>query len=157
MGYQYQQMFSRWIPAKLKQQALDQVLFKKVGPGWMRDGLRRGLVSGTPDFLKALALARSAQQEMDRFFKDFDLWMLPVSPSASRLRAESGTLMHTHAGEVTYSDFVGSYLCCTSMLGTPAVTVPVGRDQKQLPLGGQIHGPRFADRHVLAQLRLLFA
>lgn len=156
VGYQYQQMFSRWIPALLKQQALDQVLFKKVGPGWMRDGLLRGLVSREAEFLQALALARSAQQEMDRFFKDVDLWMLPVSASATRLRSESGTRMQTHAGEVTYSDFVGSYLCCTSMLGTPAVTLPMGRDEKQLPLGMQIHGPRFADRQVLALLNTLF-
>jgi amidase len=157
VGYQYQQMFSRWIPAKLKQQALDLMLFKKVGPGWMRDGLLRGLVSREADFLKALALARSAQQEMDRFFKDCDLWMLPVSPSATRLRSESGQTLHTHAGEVTYSDFIGSYLCCTSMLGTPAVTLPMGRDEKQLPLGMQVHGPRFGDQKLLAQLSMLFA
>ena len=151
VGYQYQTMYPAWIPNRLKQQALDQLLFQKVGAGWMRDSVLKGLMSSQADFLQHLARVRSAQHVMDRFFNTYDMWILPVSPGPTRKRSESGHMMDTHAGPMSYSDFISSYLCSTALLGTPALSVPVGRDENDLPIGLQIHGPRFGDLALLHQ------
>lgn len=148
VGIQYQDLLA-FLPAALQRQALDTFLFKKVGPGWMRDGILRGLRQSQTDLLRLLARVRSVQNQMDRFFANYDLWVLPTSPGVTRLRQESGHMMQTHLGDMSYSDFVGSYLCGTSALGTPALALPVSQDTQGLPVGLQVHGPRFGDRQLL--------
>lgn len=156
VGYELAQNLPALMPRWLKQEALDRVLFQKIGPGWMRDGLLDGVALNHSQYLAALAMVRSLQNKMDLFFKDYDAWILPVSPSPARLLSESGQWMQTHQGKMTYTDFVGSYLCATTLLGTPALTLPIGNTTAGLPVVIQMHGPRFGDLWLYQKALALF-
>ena len=56
-------------------------------------------------------------------------------------------------GEFDYSTYLDSYLVPTTVLGTPVLTCPIGVDRDQMPVGAQIHGPRFSDRWLVQAVR----
>ncbi len=157
VGYELAQNLPALTPRWLKQEILDRVMFQKLGPGWMRDSLLEGVALTHGQYLTAMAEVRSLQNKVDHFFKNFDAWILPVSPSPARLLSESGQWMQTHLGQMTYTDFIGSYLCATTLLGTPALTLPIGNTTTGLPVAIQMHGPRFSDLWLFEHALTLFS
>lgn len=153
VGYELQHNLP--VTGLISQKMIDELILKRLGPGWMRPALLAGMRLSKSDYLQALASCRSAQHAADKFFKDFDAWMLPVSPSAAVRRADSGSVLETHLGRMPYADYLSGYLCATTMLGTPALALPVGRNGDNLPIGVQVHGPRFSDRVLLARFERL--
>jgi Asp-tRNA(Asn)/Glu-tRNA(Gln) amidotransferase A subunit family amidase len=101
------------------------------------------------DYAEACARRLAIFETVDRFFTQHALWVLPVSPSAKIPRTWSGKVIRTSAGKFDYSTYLGSYLVPTTVLGTPVLTCPIGVDHDQMPVGAQIHGPRFSDRWLV--------
>jgi Asp-tRNA(Asn)/Glu-tRNA(Gln) amidotransferase A subunit family amidase len=64
-------------------------------------------------------------------------------------RGLSGRPLPSAGGSVPYSRFLGTYLSPTAAAGTPALVVPAGFGDDSLPVGVQVHGPRFADRWLV--------
>lgn len=155
MGYEMAHTLPATLPSTLKQTALDQLLFKKLGPGWLRQGMCKGIGLSKAEYLAALARCRSFQNSIDSFFKAVDLWVLPVSASAALKHTDCGKIFQSHLGDVSYSDYISSYLCATALMGTPSLSVPIGKTTAGLPIGLQVHGPRFGDLRLLAQLARL--
>jgi amidase len=92
---------------------------------------------------------------IDQFFQEFDLWMLPVSPSAAILRTACGKPISTPQGKIEYSRYLGAYTIPTTMYGTPVLTCPIGKDHDGMPIGMQIHGARFSDVRLVQLVECL--
>jgi amidase len=90
---------------------------------------------------------------VDAFFQRYDAWVLPSSPAPAIPLRECGKQVTTPTGPMDYSRFLGAYLIPTVVLGTPAVALPVGADRQGLPIGVQVHGPRFGDLELLREVR----
>jgi amidase len=154
VGYEYARSLPRFLTTGLKKVALDQLLFRKLGSGFMRSHLLKGMSASTRAYQEAIERRELAQREIDRFFSQYDLWAAPVSPSPAVPLSECGRRIKTSEADFDYSYYLGLYLCPTAMFGTPAVAVPAGR-AGSLPIGIQIHGPRFSDPGLVRTVRNL--
>ena len=125
------------------------ILDRRMGRGPFTTHFKHGLFASDAEYVAACARRSDILVTVDRFFSEHALWILPVSPSAAIPRAWSGKTIRTAAGEFNYSTYLGSYLVPTTVLGTPVLTCPIGPDHDQMPVGVQIHGPRFSDRWLV--------
>jgi Asp-tRNA(Asn)/Glu-tRNA(Gln) amidotransferase A subunit family amidase len=50
---------------------------------------------------------------------------------------------------VPYSRYLGAYTVPTTVFETPVLTIPIGFGRGGMPIGVQVHGPRFADKQLL--------
>src|SRR5688572_17717472 len=80
--------------------------------------------SPRPVYHEGLARRDELMRAADALFVRHDLWMLPVSPGVAIRRQRPGRAVHTAAGPVPYSRYLGQYLCPTAAIGTPALVVP---------------------------------
>lgn len=154
VGYELAQSLPP-APTPLKQAIMDAMVFKRLGPGKLPPTLRQGMGLSKSAYLTLLARYRSAQNQTDVFFQNHDAWALPISPTAAVKLSDCGTMMQTHLGEIPYADFLAGYLCPPVLMGTPALAAPIGTTATGLPIGLQIHGPRFGDRALLAMMEKL--
>jgi aspartyl-tRNA(Asn)/glutamyl-tRNA(Gln) amidotransferase subunit A len=85
-------------------------------------------------------------RDFERAFKDVDLILTPVTPTAAFRFGEKtdDPLAMYEADRLTIP---------ASLAGLPAASVPAGFDAEGLPVGLQITGPRFADTGVIGLAR----
>jgi len=121
----------------------------RLGTGPFLTDFRRGMLAGRQEYEVALQRRERVFLGVERFFAAHDLWILPVSPAAAIPLSLCGKKIPAGNGEVEYLRYLGSYLGPTAMLGTPALAVPIGRGENGLPIGMQVHGPRFSERSLL--------
>ena len=86
------------------------------------------------------------------FFRDFDLLLLPVHPTAAfphdpRPDFHARTLT-VNGEQVPYLDFL-KWVSLPTLVGLPSTVAPIGRTAGGLPVGIQIVGPRFEDRTTI--------
>ena len=124
-------------------------LNRRLGRGPLTTHFKNGMFASDAEYAEACARRSAIFETVDRFFSEHALWILPVAPSAAIPRSWSGKTIQTPAGEFAYSTYLGSYLVPTTVLGTPVLTCPIGVDHDQMPVGAQIHGPRFSDRWLV--------
>ncbi|MBC7366515.1 MAG: amidase [Undibacterium sp.] len=124
-------------------------LNRRMGRGPFTTHFKNGLFASEADYAAACARRTVIFDTVDRFFAEHALWILPVSPSAAIPRSWSGKMIQTADGKFDYSTYLGSYLAPTTVLGTPVLTCPIGVDHDQMPVGVQIHGPRYSDRWLV--------
>lgn len=106
-----------------------------------RERIERGLGVTARDYLTALEQAEDMQAALDGFFRDFDAVLTPASPGqAPRDLRRTGSAV-----------FNGYW----TLMGVPAVSVPVLRGADGMPIGVQLVGPRGDDGEVLALARWL--
>lgn len=81
--------------------------------------------------------------QMDELWKQYDVLVIPTTTRSAMTMYET---KHASCPEIYNSD-----RCTTlaSLVGSPAVSVPIGLDGDGLPLGMQVIGPPFADCKVL--------
>jgi len=120
-----------------------------LGRGPFTTHFKNGMYASDADYADACARRSAILETVDHFFSEHSLWILPVAPSAAIPLACSGKMIQTPAGEFNYSTYVGFYVVPTTMLGTPALACPMGVDHNQMPVGVQIHGPRFSDQWLI--------
>jgi amidase len=132
------------------------MLTRRLGRGPFATHFRNGMFAREADYTAACARRSTVFKTVDGFFSEHALWILPVAPSAAIPRTWSGKMIQGAAGKFDYSTYLGSYMIPTTVLGTPVLTCPIGVDHDQMPVGVQIHGPRFSDRWLVrAVMRLL--
>jgi Asp-tRNA(Asn)/Glu-tRNA(Gln) amidotransferase A subunit family amidase len=114
----------------------------------LRDALDEGARVDAGALAHALASRRAMIAGGLDWLANFDALLVPAAP----------------AGAPEGLQKTGDPSCCTlaSLLGAPAITLPVGRDAKGLPLGAQLVAAPGADAHLLAvaawcEARLPFA
>ncbi len=129
------------------------MLSHRMGRGPFTVHFKNGMFASDTEYADACARRTAILEAVDRFFSEHALWILPVAPSAAIPRSWSGKTIHMAEGKFDYSTYLGSYLVPTTVLGTPVLTGPIGVDHDQMPVGVQIHGPRFSDRWLVQAVR----
>lgn len=115
-----------------------------------RELVKSGLELSVPDLKRASRVRTSIRDAINEVFDDYDLL---VTATLSRPPVEN--TKHTIGPERVNGKFVGAPIgwCLTypfNLVENPAASVPAGLDDRGLPVGMQIVGPRFGDEAVLA-------
>jgi aspartyl-tRNA(Asn)/glutamyl-tRNA(Gln) amidotransferase subunit A len=112
------------------------------GPEFSRLLVRGQFVSAV-DYLHALRARHLVQLEFGQFFQRVDALAVPTigctSPSAETVLAEIGE------DAVPFLDVGSRNTAVFNVLGVPALTVPVGFDRRELPIGMQLVAPPHED------------
>lgn len=158
VGYEY-----RTVLPKLLQAGPGRLLFDayflhyRLGNGPLTVHFKEGFLLSEASYKEALSKREAILKEVDRFFEQTDLWILPSSPmEALRIQRRGGPIAHLGQNR-TYSEMLGTYLCPTALMGTPALAMPIAMSKNGLPLGVQVHGARFSDEKLVRICEKLFA
>ena len=91
---------------------------------------------------KAMKVKQTVKVGFDELFKKYDMIMCPTAPSSAGIIGvdESDTLKHYLADIFTVS---------ANIAGLPAISVPCGFAENDMPIGFQFIGKRFDDAEVL--------
>lgn len=91
---------------------------------------------------KAMKVKQTVKVAFDELFKKYDMIMCPTAPSSAGIIGvdESDTLKHYLADIFTVS---------ANIAGLPAISVPCGFAENDMPIGFQFIGKRFDDAEVL--------
>jgi amidase len=116
----------------------------RLGAGPLTAAFRRGLVSSARAYEEALERLEAVRRHVDAFFERHRAWALPVCPGSATPLDRGGLPVDG----VPYTRWHGLYNCPTAMFGTPALALPL--PVEGMPIGLQIHGPRFSDRALVA-------
>lgn len=93
-------------------------------------------------YLKALQVKSLIKKAFDRAFDSYDILLTPVTPDTAPLLGES--LQHPlsmYAGDV--------YTISANLAGLPAISVPCGRGEKELPIGLQFIADSFCEKKLI--------
>ena len=115
------------------------------------DEVRRRIMMGTyvlsagyfdAYYKKAQRVRRIICSEMSEVFKRVDALLTPTTPTtAFRLGEKVNDPIAMYLSDI--------FTTPGNLTGIPAVSVPVGEDEKSLPIGAQIMGPHFSEEMIL--------
>jgi len=150
VGYEY----TNTIPKLLRTRPVKSLIGwwladRRIGKGPFTDHFKRGLLASKEEYEKACRQRAEVYKELERFFSEYSVWILPTAPSAAFPLKLSGKEFITENGNFSYSQYVGAYLIPTTTLGTPVLSLPIGKDKNGMPIGVQVFGPRFTDRWLV--------
>jgi amidase len=118
------------------------------GPN-LHANIEEGLRYGASDVARALAAQTTIYQRWQKFFSDYDVILSPAITISPRPWTE--LYPKEIDGKPTTSYFHWLALAyAVSLVGHPALSLPVGLDRSGMPFGLQIVGPRYGDAKVLA-------
>lgn len=120
----------------------------KVGPN-VRANVEEGLRYGLADYARAAAEQTRIYRGWQRFFADHDLLVSPAITISPRSWRELYPAEIDGEPTRTYFHWLALAYAVT-LVGHPAVSIPLGRDRAGMPFGLQIVGPRGGDALVLA-------
>ncbi len=86
---------------------------------------------------------------IDTLLSEFDAFLCPAVISPAFVHNEPGTPFPVD-GQMVESRYADHYLFPFSLTGHPAIALPAGLSEEQLPIGVQLVGRRWADEHLLA-------
>ena len=130
----------------------------KVGPN-VRANVAEGLRYSAEDVARAMATQTTIYQRWQSFFDHYDVIVTPAITISPRSWRELYPAEIDGAPTRTYFHWLAMAYAVT-LVGHPAVSLPVGLDHSGMPFGLQIVGPRGGDALVLrvaAQLEALLA
>lgn len=121
----------------------------KLGDGPFTKWFSAGMAATQRSYEAALAQHKEILGTIDAFFQRYALWLLPVCMGEAIPVQRRGSPIEVAGTAVPYSVYLGSYTVPTTTFGTPVLTMPIGFGLAGMPIGIQVHGPRFADRQLL--------
>jgi aspartyl-tRNA(Asn)/glutamyl-tRNA(Gln) amidotransferase subunit A len=93
-------------------------------------------------YLKALKVRNLIRRDLDRVFQRCDCIMMPVSPTtAFKMGEKIDDPLTMYLSDI--------YTIAANLAGIPAISVPCGFDQNNLPIGLQILTPAFSEDRLL--------
>mgnify|MGYP005775225635 FL=1 len=93
-------------------------------------------------YLKALRTKALIKREFDKAFAPYDCILAPAAPStAPRLGESLQDPLKMYLGDI--------YTISVNLAGLPGMTVPCGKDSKGLPIGLQLIGDCFKEKHII--------
>ena len=118
-----------------------------VGPN-VRANVAEGMRYTAADVARAFTLQTALYQRWQRFFADYDVLITPSITISPRPWTELFPAEIDGTPTRTYFHWLALAYAVT-LVGHPAVSLPVGLDRHGLPFGLQIVGPRGGDAYVL--------
>ena len=119
-----------------------------VGPN-VRANVEEGLRYGALDITRALKQQTAIYQRWQGFFEHYDVILSPAVTLSPRPWSELYPAEIDGTPTRTYFHWLALAYAVTTV-GHPAISLPVGLDDKGMPFGLQIVGPRGGDAKVLA-------
>ncbi|MFQ5764665.1 MAG: amidase, partial [Rhodospirillales bacterium] len=107
-----------------------------------KERVRRGLPITAADYIRALGLAEAQAQALDRLFDHYDAILTPAAAGEAPQGLES-------TGNPVFNGM-------WTLLGVPAVSVPLLTGAHGMPIGVQVVGRRGADGHLLRCVQWLW-
>ena len=93
-------------------------------------------------YLKALRTKALIKKEFDKAFETYDVILGPAAPAtAPKLGTSLSDPLKMYLGDI--------YTISVNLAGLPGISVPVGMDQKGLPVGMQLIGNAFAEKTLI--------
>ena len=90
-------------------------------------------------YKKALQVRSIVMNDFDKSFKQCDFILSPVAPTvAYKLGEKSKNPLEMYMGD--------AYSVPVNIAGVPAISVPCGRDDSNMPIGAQLIGPVFSEK-----------
>ena len=90
-------------------------------------------------YKKALQVRSIVMNDFDKSFKQCDFILSPVAPTvAYKLGEKSKNPLEMYMGD--------AYSVPVNIAGVPAISVPCGRDDSNMPIGAQLIGPAFSEK-----------
>ena len=129
---------------------LDEARRARLDPGFL-DIARRGLDISLPDYLAACRDREDLTAHMERFHRHYDLLVtptMPIPPFAAGHNVPPGSRF---TDWMEWTPFSYPF----NLTQQPAASLPCGLDDRGLPVGLHLVGPRFRDLRVVHAARLL--
>ena len=120
----------------------------KVGPN-VRANVEEGLRYSALDVTRAMKQQTAIYNNWQRFFDRYDVIVSPAVTLSPRPWSELYPALIDGQPTRTYFHWLACAYAVT-LVGHPAISLPVGVDQSGMPFGLQIVGPRGGDAKVLA-------
>ncbi len=120
----------------------------QVGPN-VRANVEEGLGYSALDVTRAMKEQTAIYQRWQHFFEDYDVILAPAITLSPRPWTELFPSEIDGKPTRTYFHWLAMAYAVT-IVGHPAISLPVGLDRKGMPFGLQIVGPRGGDAKVLA-------
>lgn len=94
-------------------------------------------------YKKACQVRTLVKRDFDSVFKKVDAILAPVAPTtAFKLGEKTADPLTMYLNDI--------FTIPANLAGIPALSVPVGRDQRNLPIGAQFIGPAYSEARLLA-------
>lgn len=93
-------------------------------------------------YKKAQQVRTLVKQEFDKVFEKFDVILTPTSPTvAFEIGSKSNNPLEMYLADI--------YTVSVNVAGLPGISIPCGVDSKNMPIGMQLIGNRFAEGTIL--------
>ncbi|MBF7097260.1 Asp-tRNA(Asn)/Glu-tRNA(Gln) amidotransferase subunit GatA [Alkalibacter mobilis] len=126
-------------------------LYKKTRSQGFGDEVKRRIMLGTyalssgyydAYYKKALQVRTLIKRDFDEAFKNCDVLLSPTCPTtAFKLGEKSDDPLEMYLSDI--------YTVPVNIAGIPAISVPCGFDSNGLPIGMQLTGEAFGEKHIL--------
>ena len=93
-------------------------------------------------YKKALKVRELIIRSMNEIFEKYDAVLMPVTVKTAPKKG----YVESNKEETFYSDI---YTCLANITGTPAISIPVGKDNEGMPIGMQFITNRYEDEKLL--------
>ena len=125
--------------------------------GSFKESFQKGFFAKKRTYKDALDSAYSFRAKYDEFFREFDLWLTPVSTAEAINHQKTGSPQLHNSKEIPYAAYIGNFLMPTALLHHPILTAPMASSESGLPIGIQLHGKRGEDWQLLSDSSKLSA
>ncbi len=115
---------------------------------WAR-GLGAGAGGSKRRYARALEEKDNVSDQFSAFFRDYDLWVTPVSADKAFRHQKPRVPLKINGQQVPYVRAFTPYNFATSIPGHPILVIPIGRTRSGLPVGVQLHAQKWNDHRLL--------
>jgi amidase len=171
--FDYRKAWVAWGGFVGHQGGYDTSNFMRMLGDFFTAGIRKGIPMqeqivgpiSVPKYMTLLATQKELITKMDNFLQDYDLWIVPVSSTtAFKHHKWSSKLGNFKVYEepilvdgkpIPYYIATQSYTTIFTVTEKPVISMPIGKDSNNLPIGVQLVGRRYFDFHLLESAKQL--
>jgi len=124
------------------------IRLKYKDQAWAKS-MRAGINLSAVDYAKAIDFKRSFLAIYQRFFEQYDLWITPVCAIEAFQHQRAGIPFMINNQKTPYTKAIGSFTFTTALSGHPILVIPIGRKKNGMPVGIQIHAPKWSDNRLV--------
>jgi amidase len=93
--------------------------------------------------------------QMDEALESWDVWLCPVATCTAFTHQAKGAAIDVDGRKIPYLLASGAYTMPFAFTGHPVVVIPIGQDERGLPVGVQVVGKRWKEMELLNIVRQL--